>query len=99
MVHLNTVNLAITIEYPNGSISLWIKWLARRYFPPNDMYIKAHLVIFGLEFPSGFIFLNSIYELNMQYASFSFAECRSREFLWQEGHTAFATKEEADAEV
>ncbi|XP_031131641.1 proline--tRNA ligase, cytoplasmic-like [Ipomoea triloba] len=24
---------------------------------------------------------------------------RSREFLWQEGHTAFATKEEADAEV
>nr|XP_009800343.1 PREDICTED: putative proline--tRNA ligase C19C7.06 isoform X2 [Nicotiana sylvestris] len=23
---------------------------------------------------------------------------RSREFLWQEGHTAFATKEEADAE-
>jgi prolyl-tRNA synthetase len=25
--------------------------------------------------------------------------CRSREFLWQEGHTAFATKEEADAEV
>lgn len=35
----------------------------------------------------------------MQYALFSFAECRSREFLWQEGHTAFATKEEADAEV
>lgn len=25
--------------------------------------------------------------------------CRSREFLWQEGHTCFATKEEADAEV
>jgi len=25
--------------------------------------------------------------------------CRSREFLWQEGHTAFATKEEADTEV
>ena len=24
---------------------------------------------------------------------------RSREFLWQEGHTAFATKEEADTEV
>lgn len=24
---------------------------------------------------------------------------RSREFLWQEGHTAFATKEEADEEV
>ncbi|MCD9643449.1 hypothetical protein HAX54_030917 [Datura stramonium] len=24
---------------------------------------------------------------------------RSREFLWQEGHTAFATKEESDAEV
>jgi hypothetical protein len=24
---------------------------------------------------------------------------RSREFLWQEGHTAFATKEEADKEV
>ncbi|KAJ3180738.1 hypothetical protein HDU87_001851 [Geranomyces variabilis] len=24
---------------------------------------------------------------------------RTREFLWQEGHTAFATKEEADAEV
>ncbi|KAK9079833.1 hypothetical protein SSX86_001506 [Deinandra increscens subsp. villosa] len=24
---------------------------------------------------------------------------RSREFLWQEGHTAFATKDEADAEV
>lgn len=24
---------------------------------------------------------------------------RSREFLWQEGHTAFATQEEADAEV
>jgi prolyl-tRNA synthetase len=24
---------------------------------------------------------------------------RNREFLWQEGHTAFATKEEADAEV
>jgi len=24
---------------------------------------------------------------------------RSREFLWQEGHTAFATKEEADADV
>ena len=24
---------------------------------------------------------------------------RSREFLWQEGHTAFATKEEADREV
>ncbi|XP_020523238.1 proline--tRNA ligase, cytoplasmic isoform X3 [Amborella trichopoda] len=24
---------------------------------------------------------------------------RSREFLWQEGHTAFATKEEADSEV
>ncbi|KAL6506473.1 hypothetical protein OROGR_024654 [Orobanche gracilis] len=24
---------------------------------------------------------------------------RSREFLWQEGHTAFSTKEEADAEV
>ncbi|KAL6983268.1 proline--tRNA ligase [Sarracenia purpurea var. burkii] len=24
---------------------------------------------------------------------------RSREFLWQEGHTAFATKEDADAEV
>ena len=24
---------------------------------------------------------------------------RSREFLWQEGHTAFATKEEADVEV
>ncbi|XP_018832921.1 proline--tRNA ligase, cytoplasmic isoform X3 [Juglans regia] len=24
---------------------------------------------------------------------------RSREFLWQEGHTAFATKEEADAEI
>ncbi|TYG40601.1 hypothetical protein ES288_D12G105900v1 [Gossypium darwinii] len=23
---------------------------------------------------------------------------RSREFLWQEGHTAFATKEEADTE-
>lgn len=27
------------------------------------------------------------------------SDCRSREFLWQEGHTAFATKEEADAEV
>ena len=26
-------------------------------------------------------------------------DCRSREFLWQEGHTAFATKEEADKEV
>ncbi|MFQ6620263.1 hypothetical protein Gotur_001389 [Gossypium turneri] len=26
-------------------------------------------------------------------------DCRSREFLWQEGHTAFATKEEADTEV
>lgn len=25
--------------------------------------------------------------------------CCFREFLWQEGHTAFATKEEADAEV
>lgn len=25
--------------------------------------------------------------------------CRSREFLWQEGHTAFATKAEADEEV
>ena len=25
--------------------------------------------------------------------------CRSREFLWQEGHTAFATKAEAEAEV
>lgn len=25
--------------------------------------------------------------------------CRSREFLWQEGHTAFATKPEADDEV
>jgi prolyl-tRNA synthetase len=24
---------------------------------------------------------------------------RSREFLWQEGHTAYATKEEADEEV
>ncbi len=24
---------------------------------------------------------------------------RSREFLWQEGHTAFATKAEADTEV
>ena len=24
---------------------------------------------------------------------------RSREFLWQEGHTAFATKAEAEAEV
>jgi hypothetical protein len=24
---------------------------------------------------------------------------RSREFLWQEGHTVFATKEEADEEV
>ncbi len=24
---------------------------------------------------------------------------RSREFLWQEGHTAFATQEEAEAEV
>ena len=24
---------------------------------------------------------------------------RSREFLWQEGHTAFATQAEADAEV
>jgi hypothetical protein len=24
---------------------------------------------------------------------------RSREFLWQEGHTAFANKEEADEEV
>jgi len=24
---------------------------------------------------------------------------RSREFLWQEGHTAFATKEEAETEV
>lgn len=24
---------------------------------------------------------------------------RSREFLWQEGHTAFATKAEADEEV
>jgi prolyl-tRNA synthetase len=24
---------------------------------------------------------------------------RTREFLWQEGHTAFATKAEADAEV
>lgn len=24
---------------------------------------------------------------------------RSREFLWQEGHTAFATKAEADKEV
>ena len=24
---------------------------------------------------------------------------RSREFLWQEGHTALATQEEADAEV
>lgn len=24
---------------------------------------------------------------------------RSREFLWQEGHSAFATKEEADKEV
>jgi hypothetical protein len=24
---------------------------------------------------------------------------RSREFLWQEGHTAFATKQEADVEV
>ena len=24
---------------------------------------------------------------------------RSREFLWQEGHTAFATKKEADIEV
>lgn len=32
----------------------------------------------------------------MNYKSFF---CRSREFLWQEGHTAFATKEEADAEV
>jgi hypothetical protein len=28
-----------------------------------------------------------------------FSDCRSREFLWQEGHTAFATKTEADAEV
>ena len=27
------------------------------------------------------------------------SDCRSREFLWQEGHTAFATKAEADAEV
>jgi len=30
------------------------------------------------------------------HRSFDF---RSREFLWQEGHTAFATKDEADAEV
>ncbi|KAH1213424.1 Proline--tRNA ligase, cytoplasmic [Glycine max] len=30
------------------------------------------------------------------YRSFDF---RSRQFLWQEGHTAFATKDEADAEA
>jgi hypothetical protein len=30
---------------------------------------------------------------------FNFSLCRSREFLWQEGHTAFATKEEADQEA
>ncbi|GKE88785.1 hypothetical protein Tco_1566260, partial [Tanacetum coccineum] len=25
--------------------------------------------------------------------------CRNREFIWQEGHTAFATRDEADTEV
>lgn len=33
------------------------------------------------------------------YCVILFWACRSREFLWQEGHTAFATKEEADMEV
>jgi hypothetical protein len=27
------------------------------------------------------------------------SDCRSREFLWQEGHTAYTTQAKADAEV
>jgi hypothetical protein len=41
--------------------------------------------------------------MELVYSTFQGAytnfKCRSREFLWQEGHTAFATKEEADTEV
>lgn len=39
---------------------------------------------------------------DLQAVCNTFCTCsllRSREFLWQEGHTAFATKEEADEEV
>lgn len=37
--------------------------------------------------------------LTHKFACYNLFNCRSREFLWQEGHTAFATKEEADEEV
>jgi prolyl-tRNA synthetase len=33
------------------------------------------------------------------YLTVSAIVLRSREFLWQEGHTVFASKEEADEEV
>jgi hypothetical protein len=48
-----------------------------------------------------FSFLNFI--LDHVYSPFDGAytnfDCRSREFLWQEGHSAFATEDEAHAEV
>jgi prolyl-tRNA synthetase len=54
----------------------------------------AHPLLFGFFC----LFLFSLVQVRWEFKSPT-PFIRSREFLWQEGHTAFATKAEADVEV
>ncbi|KAG4913798.1 hypothetical protein JHK85_055190 [Glycine max] len=75
-----------TVMYPYYS-----KWIRGHRDLPLKLNQWCNVVRWEFSNPTPFIS-----PLCGAHRSFDF---RSREFLWQEGHTAFATKDEADAEV
>jgi len=86
-----------TIMYP--AYAKWLKSdteLPLRLNQWNNVVVSAIIDVFFLS-----QFLLQLFYLCLQRWEFKDPKpfLRTREFLWQEGHTAFATKEEAEEEV